>query len=766
MEMALSSAPLPETEYRWIGTEPVRPDGVEKVTGQAKYGADLALPNMLWGEILRSPHAHARIREIDVSEALKLPGVKAVIKGADLPDHPWDYVGPSRIELNYAHMIRGIIAREKALFEGHAVAAIAATSPAIAQRAAKLIRVDYEVLPHVIDAREAARPDAPLLYDNMVTRGEGPAPKIHSNIAKQYQLSFGDIDQGFSEADVVVEHEFTTKPVHQGYIEPNACVAHYNADGQSEIWCSSQGHFRIRQLTAKLLDIRTADLRVTPAEIGGGFGGKTVVYLEPIALVLSKISGRPVKMVMKRDEVFKATGPAAGSHLHVRIGAKRDGTIVAAKGVLHLQGGAFPGGCMMNACMTAFAAYEIKNAYVVGFEVVSNRPKVTPYRAPGAPIGAFAVESALDLLAKKLGIDPIDLRLRNAAKEGTKAVYGVTYPRVGFVEALEAIKDHSHYKAPLGKNQGRGVAGGFWWNGGGDSCATLNVGEDGSVVVITGSVDVGGSRAAMAMMAAETLGIDYAEVRSIIGDTASIGFTTHTGNSRVVYATGMAVQEAAKNVIQELCQRAAKIHKVDPDAVVWEAGFCKPTSANAGEWEPMSLREIAASASKTGGSIIGNSSISVGTATPAFVVHICDVEVDPDTGKTKIVRWTAAQDVGCAIHKGYVEGQVQGGVVQGIGWALNEEYFYDEKGLMKNAGFLDYRMPVTLDLPMIDVVLVEVGNPSHTFGAKGVGEVNICGTMAAVANAIEDAIGVRAADLPISPPRLRTAIAEVESQAV
>ena len=762
----MSSVPLPETEYRWIGTEPVRPDGVEKVTGQAKFGADIALPNMLLGKTLRSPHAHARIRGIDVTEALKLPGVKAVITGADLPDHSWDYVGPSRIELNYAHMTRGVMAREKVLFEGHAVAAVSATSQAIAKRAAELIKVDYEVLPHVIDARQAARPDAPLLFDNMITRGEGPAPEEHSNIAKQYQLTFGNIEQGFSEADVVVEHEFTTKPVHQGYIEPNACLAHYNADGQSEIWCSSQGHFRIRQLTAKLLGIRTADLRVTPAEIGGGFGGKTVVYLEPIALVLSKISSRPVKMVMDRNEVFMATGPAAGSHLHVRIGAKRDGTIVAAKGLFHLQGGAFPGGCMMNTCMTAFAAYEIKNADVVGFEVVSNRPKVTPYRAPGSPIGAFAVESAFDLLAKKLGMDPIDLRLKNAAKKGTKAVYGVTYPRVGFVEALQAIKDHPHYKAPIGKNQGRGVAGGFWWNGGGDSSATVNVGEDGAVVVVTGSVDVGGSRAAMAMMAAETLGVEYAEVRSIIGDTASIGFTAHTGNSRVVYATGMAVKEAVDKVIEDLCGRVAKLREVDPEAVVWESGSCRPVSANAGEWEPMSLREIAASASKTGGPICGHASLNVAGATPAFVAHICDVEVDPDTGKTKIVRWTAAQDVGRAIHKGYVEGQVQGGVVQGIGWALNEEYFFDENGLMKNAGFLDYRMPVTQDLPMINVVLVEVGNPSHPFGAKGVGEVNICGTMAAVANAIEDAVGVRAADLPISPPRLRAAIAAAESQAV
>lgn len=760
----MSSAPNRKTEFRWIGTDPVRPDGVEKVTGQAKYGADLFLPNMLWAKTLRSPHVHARIKSIDISEAERLPGVKALVTGADFPDHPWDYVGPSRIELNFAHMIRGVMAREKALFEGHAVAAVAATSASIAQRAIELIKVEYEVLPHVIDAREAAKPDAPLLYDNMITRGEGPAPSAHSNIAKQYRIEVGDIESGFAEAEVVIDREFTTRAVHQGYIEPNACVAHYNADGQSEIWCSSQGHFRVRQLTARLLRMRTADLRVIPAEIGGGFGGKTVVFLEPIALILSKKSGRPVKMVMDRDEVFKATGPAAGSHLHVRVGARRDGTIVAAQGVFHLQAGAFPGGCMMNTCMTSFAAYEVPNANIVGFEVVSNRPKVTPYRAPGSPIGAFAVESALDLLAKELRMDPLDLRLKNAAKEGTRAVYGATYPRVGFVEALQAAKNHPHYKEPLDKNQGRGVAGGFWWNGGGDSSATVNVGEDGTVVVVTGSIDIGGSRAAMAMMVAETLGIDYLEVRSIIGDTASIGFTAHTGNSRVVYATGIAVQNATKGVIADLCRRAAKIWDIEPEAVKWEAGYCRPVSVNAGEWDPLSLREIAASASKTGGPIVGSSTINVGAGTPAFVAHICDVEVDPDTGRTDVVRWTAVQDVGRAIHRGYVEGQVQGGVVQGIGWALNEEYFYDDKGRMKNAGFLDYRMPVTLDLPMIDVVLVEVGNPAHPFAAKGVGEVNICGTMAAVANAVEDAVGVRMTDLPISPPRLRAALDKVEPQ--
>jgi CO/xanthine dehydrogenase Mo-binding subunit len=745
-------------QFKWVGTRPVRPDGVDKVTGQAKYGADLILPGMLVGRVLRSPHAHARIRSIDTSKAAALPGVKAVVTGADFPDHPSEFIGPERVAVNFAHITRNVMAKEKALYEGHAVAAVAATTTLIAEEALSLIDVDYEVLPHVIDVEDAMKPDAPLLFEDMITRGVDPAPTAPSNVSKRAEFTLGDVDVGFAAADEVVEMSFTTKPVHQGYIEPHACVARYNDDGQGEIWCSSQGHFQIRALTSKLLNIPLSNLRVMPAEIGGGFGGKTVVYLEPVALALSMKCRRPVRAVMTRSEVFLATGPTSGSAMRVKIGATREGKITAAEGIFDFQAGAFPGSPVLNACMCSYAPYTIDNVRTIGYDVVSNRPKAAAYRAPGSPISAFAVEQVMDVLAKRLGIDPVDFRLMNAAKEGTQAAYGPKFGRIGYVETLEALKEHPAYKTPLGPNQGRGVASGYWFNAGGESSATVQVNEDGTVIVATGSPDIGGSRASMAIMAAETFGVDYTDVRAIVADTASVGYTHVTGGSRVTLATGLAVVEACNKIIEDLRGRAALIWDVDVDGVIWEDGAARPASSNVGDFDPLTLKQIAAQKAQTGGPIGAEGNVNAAGVGPGFSSQFCDLEVDPATGKVTILRYVAAQDVGRAIHPSYVEGQIQGGVVQGIGWALNEEYIYNDQGKLENAGFLDYRMPVASDVPMIEALLVEVPNPGHPYGVKGVGEVNICPPMAAIANAIEDAVGVRMTALPMSPPRLLEAI--------
>jgi CO/xanthine dehydrogenase Mo-binding subunit len=759
-EAAMNDVAVKETvaPYKWVGTRQVRPDGVPKVTGTALYGSDYAMPGMLVGAILRSPHAHARIRSIDTSKAAALPGVKAVITSADFPEQKFEYVGPERVAQNFWHMTRNIMAREKVLYEGHAVAAVAAMSRSIADQALSLIKVDYEVLPHVIDVDAAMAPDAPLLFDDMITRGIDPAPTKPSNIAKRTEYKLGDPDAAFKTADEVVEMSFKTAPVHQGYIEPQACVARYDADGQSELYSSSQGHFVVRSYTTQLLGMNLGDLRVYPAEIGGAFGGKTVVYVEPVAVALARKSGHPVKVMMSREDVFKASGPTSGSSMTVKIGITKDGKIVAADALLKYQAGAFPGSPVMNGCMCAFAPYDLANARTVGYDVVSNRPKVAAYRAPGSPIVAFAVESVLDALAQKIGMDPLALRLKNAARKGTKMLAGTTLGHDGYANTIEALINHPDYKKPLGKNQGRGVASGYWFNGGGESSATVHVNEDGTVTVATGSPDIGGSRASMALMAAETLGVDYDRVRPIIADTASVGYTHVTGGSRVTFATGMAVVEATKKVINDLCTRAAKLWKVDPEGVVWENGYAKPASSNVGEFPPMSIKEIASKRGQTGGPIVAAAGVNPAAVAPGYATHFCDVEVDPDTGKVTILRYVAAQDVGRAIHPSYVEGQIQGGVVQGIGWALNEEYIYDSKGRMENAGFLDYRIPVSSDLPMIEPVVVEVPNPGHPYGAKGVAEVNICPPMAAIANAIDRAIGRRLTELPMSPPKVLAAI--------
>jgi len=738
-------------QNKWIGKRTIRPDGEDKVTGRAAYSADTRLPGMIWGKVLRSPHPHARIKSINTAKAEALPGVKAVVTAKDIVEFPFEKSVMLGIQ-DMRWMCRNVMAREKALFHGHPVAAVAATTQAIARAALKLIEVEYEVLPWVIDVEDAIKPDAPILFDHIKFDGKP------SNIAGTLEHKLGDVEAGFKDADVIVERSFKTQPVHQGYIEPHSCLVNVGKDGKTTIWSSSQGQFMVRAMCAYLTGIDQSDIRAIPAEIGGGFGGKTIVYLEPVAMVLSKKSGRPVKMVMTRDEVFRASGPTSGSVSTVRIGAKKDGTIVAGKGVYYLQAGAFPGSPIRGAAGCCFAPYNIANTHTLGYDVVSNRSKVAAYRAPGAPIGAHAVELVLDELAAKLKIDPLQLRMKNAAKQGTKATHGPVYPLIGYEQTLKAAMEHPHYKAALGPNQGRGVASGFWFNAGGESSAQVNIAEDGSVTVITGHPDIGGSRASTANITAELLGIDYNKVQVLIGDTSVIGFSNLTGGSRVTYASAMVVTQSTQQVINTLRERAAKIWKIDAEAVVWEDGEARPAGDNAGKFKPLSLAEIAAQANATGGPIGAGVQLNTTGAEGGFATHICDVEVDPDTGKVTILRHTSFQDVGRAIHPSYVEGQLQGGAAQGIGWALNEEYIYDKTGKLDNASFLDYRIPVASDLPMLDAVLIEVPNPKHPQGVRGVGEVCLVTAVPAVANAVNNALGLRMTTLPLSPPKVRAGI--------
>jgi len=747
-----------DTNLKVVGTRPVRPDGVDKVTGRALYSADTRVAGMLWGKILRSPHPHAKIVSIDTSKAEKLPGVKAIVTAKDFPDIASEEAFVGEGPMNFRDLSLNIMARSKVLYEGHALAAVAATTTEIADAALALIDVKYEVLPHVIDVDEAMAENAPVLHEDMFTAGVNPKPTKPSNIAKVVTFKKGDVDAGFARADVIVEGRYTTKPVHQGYIEPHACLAVYGADGQVQIHASSQGHFMIRAYTAKLLGIDMANIRVNPAEIGGGFGGKTLIYLEPVAVALSKKSGKPVKIQMTREDVFRGSGPTSGSSMDIKIGATKDGTIVAAQQVLRYQAGAFAGSPIGPGCMCGFALYDVENVDVVGYDVVSNRPKVAAYRAPGAPITSFAVESILDELADKLSIDPLTLRKKNMARNGTKTHYGVTHNNIGFEQVLAAVETHPHWKSPVPEGQARGLACGFWFNIGGESSASVHINEDGSVTAATGSPDIGGSRASMGMMVAEVLGIPVDRVRTTVADTASIGFTHLTGGSRVTFATGMAVTQAAEKVVEDMKKRAAMIWEIPVDAVEWKDGMAFPAGSNAGAFEPLDLGAIALKAARTGGPINAEVSVNAQGAGAGFGAHICDVTVDKETGQVTIERYTAMQDVGKAIHPSYVEGQIQGGAVQGIGWALNEEYIYNDKGQMENPGFLDYRCPVASDLPMIEAVLVEVPNPRHPFGARGVGEVPIIPPMAAIGNAIRRATGVAMNHLPMSPPKVLAAL--------
>ncbi len=745
--MALDKRQDPRTRgFRIVGTRPDRPDGVDKVTGRARFGADMTAPGMLVGAVLRSPHAHARIRSIDVSKAEALPGVKAVVTRADFPEPPADH----------ADVLDNCMAGEKALYDGHAVAAVAACDAATARKALRLIEVDYEVLPHVTDVDEAMRPGAPVLHEG---RADETVPEgLSANVISRVEFGHGDVEAGFAEADRVIERSYRTAATHQGYIEPHACLASMGPDGQADLWCCTQGHYMVRDACAAMLGMEAGRLRVTASEIGGGFGGKTTVFLEPVALALSRKAGRPVKMTMSREEVFRASGPTASTSIDVKIGMTADGAITAGLATLRYQGGAYPGSPVGMGVMSAFAPYDLKNVRTVGFDVVTNRPKQAAYRAPGAPMAAFAVESAIDELAGSLGLDPLELRLKNAAREGTRSSYGPTFPAIGLEATLEAAKAHPHWSAPLGPNQGRGVACGFWFNFGGDTCVSLNVNPDGTVNLSEGNPDIGGSRASMSMMAAEELGIPYERVRAIVADTASLGQNEVTDGSRVTFAVGLATIEAARAAIRVMCARAAMVWGIDEEAVIWEDGCARPAGENAGRFEPMSLAEIAAIASKTGGPIAGHHEVNAQGAGVSFATHIADAEVDPETGAVRILRYTVFQDAGKAVHPSYVEGQFQGGAAQGIGWALNEEYIYGEDGRLQNAGFLDYRIPVASDLPMIEAVILEIPNPGHPYGVRGVGETSIVPPLAAVANAVSAAAGVRLADLPMSPPKVLAAI--------
>ena len=743
-----------------VGTRPVRPDGVPKVTGAARYGNDYAPPGVTCGKILRSPHPHARISRIDTTTAEALPGVVATVTGADFPDFPFEYTGIERLQKNLWHDARNVMAKEKVYYHGHPVAAVAARDEATAQAALALIEVDYAPLPHVITIEDAIAEDAPLVHEDMYTRNVTPKPTKPSNIARRWEARLGDIDRGFAEADEIVEMNFDSAPVHQGYIEPHACVAEYNADGTAHLWVSSQGHFQMRDLTAQFTGISPGNIRATAAEIGGGFGGKTKVYLEPVAMMLSRKCGLPVKMAMTREEIFRATGPAADSNIRVKIGARKDGTLTAAEIELYYNSGAFPGAPFINGCLCAFAHYSIPNQRGVGYDVVSNRPMTAAYRAPGSTQACFAAESVLDVIAKKLGMDPVDLRLKNAIRKGGAQLADRTMSHEGFVEILEALKSHPDYKRALGPYQGRGVAAGYWHNGANHSGATAFVNSDGIVTIATSSPDIGGSRASMAMMAADTFGIPYDQVRSEIHDTASVPYGDVTGGSRVTYATGKAVVAVCNAVIRQLKERAASIWGVDVEAVDWTAGQARPSSSNVGDFKPLTLKDLAANAGATGGYFSASHGETMTGHAPGPSAMFCDVEVDPDTGSVKILNFVPAQDAGRAIHPAYVEGQMQGAVAQGIGWALNEGFIYGKDGILQNASWLDYRMPVASDLPMIKPVVVEVPNPNHPFGVKGVAEASMVSAPACVANAVAAASHRRMTSLPINPPKLLKAIDE------
>ena len=760
--MTTAAQPGSPSKYKVLGTRPMRHDAYDKVTGAAKFGADINMPGMLHGKVLRSPHSHARIRSISTSKAEALPGVMAVATSADFPvikARPLDY---ENFQGNPRLMAENILANDKALYRGHAVAAVAATSPHVAEQALDLIEVEYEVLPTVLTWRDAMEADAAVLHENMTTRfredraGPGQDTGVKGNVAGHLQHKLGDVEKGFSEADVILEREYETQTVHQGYIEPHVSTASWSTDGRLTIWTATQGAFAVRAATCGILQLPESAVKVIPTEIGGGFGAKGVTYLAPVSAVLAKKAGRPVKIAMSRKEVFEGSGPASATFMRVKLGAKKDGKLTAGQAYMVYEAGAFPGAPVGGGAVTTFGSYNIENMLVDGYDVVCNKQKAQAYRAPGQPQAAFAVESAMDELAEKLGIDPIDLRLKNSVKEGDRMPNGVAHGHFGCRELEEAMKAHPHYNAPLGgPNRGRGVAVGFRAQGGQTSSATINVNGSGTINLITGSVDIGGTRTAVAMQAAEILGLTAEDVNPSVGDTDSVGYTANTGGSRTAFDTGLAAIAAAEEVKLRMKSRAALLWEVQDEDVEFQDGvfICSKNTE-----DRFTFKELAGRLMRTGGPVTCSASAPSTGVGPIFGGNIVDVEVDPDTGKVEVLRYTAFLDAGMAVHPSFVEGQIQGATVQGIGWALNEEYFYAPDGTMANSSFLDYRMPTSLDLPMIEAVIIEVPNPRHPFGIRGVGEGPIIPPLAAMANAVSHATGVRMTTLPLSPTHIMEAV--------
>ncbi|PKB67691.1 MAG: oxidoreductase [SAR202 cluster bacterium Io17-Chloro-G3] len=753
---------ISEKEYNVVGTRPIRHDGADKVTGRAVYGADVNPSGLLHGRILRSPHAHAKIISIDTSRAEKLPGVKAVVTAADLPETiegaTVDY-GEGSMDLHY--MRQNVLAVDKVLYTGHAIAGVAAVNSHIAEEALAVIDVRFEVLPSVTTAPDGMADEAPIILGNLQTNELGQVIDGPSNIADHFRHTLGDIDQGFEQADAVIERDFTTAMVHQGYIEPQNVTALWNNDGRLHIWISTQGPFEVRGAVAASLDLEVSQVKVTPMEIGGGFGGKFPLYHEPVAALLSKKTGQPVKIVMSRKEVFESTGPTSGSAIRIKMGATSDGRITAAQAWLAYEAGAFPGSPVGAGAECVFAPYNISNVLIDGYDVVVNKPKAGAYRAPGASNAGFAAETVVDELSVRLGIDPIKFRLLNASRQGTRRATGPAYPRIGLVETLEAMQAHPHWTTPLeGPNCGRGIGIAYWMNGGAESACTVSTNPDGTINLIEGSADIGGTRASVAMQAAEVLGIRSEDVLPAVVDTDSIAYTSGTGGSSVTFKTGWAAFNAASDLKEQMIERASVIWDVEKDSVELLGGVFRSKVDDA---LSMTFKELTQQLNGTGGPIVGRAAVNASGVGAAFAGCIADVYVDPDTGKVDVLRFTIVQDAGKAIHPSYVEGQMQGGAVQGIGWALNEEYFMSDEGTMLNSSFLDYRMPTSLDLPMIDTVIVEVANPGHPFGVRGVGEVSIVPPPAAIANAIYRATGVRMETLPMNPGSVVKAMSELRS---
>jgi xanthine dehydrogenase molybdenum-binding subunit len=741
-----------------VGKRLPRIDAGERVTGRAVYPADLVRSGMIVGQIKRSPHAHARILAINTAKAVALPGVLAVVTAADFPDikpgtiYPFGETGADA----YISAIT-VMARDRVLWRGHPLAAVAAVDAYTAARALALIDVTYEVLPHVTSIAAATAADAPLIDPDYKPKGfdaENPPPL---NAAGRTVIIHGDAAQALKAATVTADVDVTIDTAHQGYIEPHACVAETDAIGFVTIWASTQGAFTAELQTSVLLGLPQSKLKVIPLEVGGAFGGKITVHVEPVAARLAQLTGRPVKIVTTREDVFAGgSGPAAAARIRVRLGADAQGMLTAIDGHYVLDSGGLPGTPTTLMMQASAAPYQCANLRLEGVDVLTNKPRTEAYRGPGGIQAAFAMEQAIDELALKLQLDPLAFRQKNAAVTGSRMPIGTPFPSIALTTIMERIASHACWTDPIGTGalpRGRGLAFGYWRGTSMTSAAHVTMSGDGRPMVTMGAVDITGTRTAMAQVAAEEFGLAINDVHVATGDTKSSGYSDVAAGSRVGRTMAAAVAQACQDALAQLRLRAAEKLQCRGEDLSYASGVFR-RGADGGS---ISLGDLMR-ATLTEGAIIGR---GVSTKLPLGVeagAHVCDVEVDPETGQVAILRYTAFQDVGRALNPPAVEGQIEGSVSQGLGWALTEAFDYGADGRLRNASMLDYRMPTALDLPKIATVLIETPVPDVPYGVRGVAEMPIVPVAACVGNAIRRAIGVRLTEMPMTPERVLRAI--------
>jgi len=741
-----------------IGQRLPRVDARERVTGEARYPADLTLPGMAYARLLRSPHAHARILRIDTARAAALRGVLAIVSAADFPELPVGAMIPMG-EVGYdMWMVAQInIARRKVHWVGQPVAAVAAVDAHVAEAALALIEVEYEPLPAVLDIESAMAADAPVLHDHVITKGVEPRPRTASNVCSRTVIARGDAQAAISAADATARVSVQVDTAHQGYLEPQAVVAEVDANGLATVWASTQGQFTAELMIAATLGLPASKLKVMPMEIGGGFGGKIAIHGEAVAVRLAQKCRRPVKLVLSREEVLQGgSGPPAAVLIDIAVGAGKDGTLAAITGNYRLDAGGLPGLSPSLVMQASAALYQTPNLDLQGYDVVTNKPRTEAYRAPIGIQAAFAMEQAMDMLCQKLEVDPLEFRLRNAAVTGSTMPIGTPFPAIGLTTILERVREHACWRDPLPKGRlprGRGLALGYWRGTSMTSAGHITIAGDGRPMVTMGAVDLSGTRTTMAQVVAEEFGLSIDDIHIHTGDSKSVGYSDGAAGSRVARTMTAALVEASRDALAQLRRRAAEKLQCAADQLDYAGGMFRARTGGAA----IALAELM-KATLTDGAIIGR---GVSTKLPLGVeigAHVCDVEVDPRTGLVTVLRYTAFQDVGLALNPAAVEGQMEGSVVQGLGWALTEGFDYGPDGRLRNASLLDYRMPTALDVPKIDCVIVETPVPNVPYGVRGVGEVPIVPPAAAVANAIARATGVRMTRMPMTPERVLAAL--------